>query len=650
MSTLPGSKNHGHQKLTAAGLLISLGIIYGDIGTSPLYVMKAIAGDRVISEALILGGLSCVFWTLTLQTTIKYVIITLRADNKGEGGIFSLFALIRRRNPNLVWPAMIGGAALLADGIITPPISVSSAIEGLKIYDKDLNTIPIVIAILLCLFLVQRFGTNIVGKFFGPIMFIWFFMLAALGLNELLLNTEVLKALNPVYAFRLLTEYPGGFWLLGAVFLCTTGAEALYSDLGHCGRPNIRISWIFVKIALILNYFGQGAWILNQKGFVLDTNPFFGIMPDWFVFYGIVIATMAAIIASQALISGSYTLISEALRLNLWPKVRIKYPTIKKGQLFIPSTNIMMLFGCIFVVLVFKESNHMEAAYGLAISITMMMTTLLLTYYLLIIQRLSFIWVGLFFLIYSIIEVSFLVANLEKFFHGGYFTLIAGGMLMFVMAVWYTAHRIKRRLTEYVNIQDYFPLIKELSEDTSIPKYSTHLIYLTGADNYTQIESKVMYSIFQKQPKRADIYWFLHIDVVDEPYTMEYKVRTMLQDDVIRIDFKLGFRVEHRINLFFRKVVEDMVNSKEVDFTSRYTSLNKRNLIGDFRFVVLEKHLSSDNDLSAIEQFAMDWYFLLKHISISESSAFGLDTSSITVEKVPMVITPMEAFQLKRIY
>ncbi|MGN6647933.1 MAG: KUP/HAK/KT family potassium transporter [Cytophaga sp.] len=650
MSTLSGSKNHGHQKLTAAGLLISLGIIYGDIGTSPLYVMKAIAGDRVISEALILGGLSCVFWTLTLQTTIKYVLITLRADNKGEGGIFSLFALIRRRNPNLVWPAMIGGAALLADGIITPPISVSSAIEGLKIYDKDLNTIPIVIAILLCLFLVQRFGTNIVGKFFGPIMFIWFFMLAALGFNELLHNTYVLKALNPVYAIQLLTEYPGGFWLLGAVFLCTTGAEALYSDLGHCGRPNIRISWIFVKTALILNYFGQGAWILSQKGFVLDTNPFFGIMPDWFVFYGIIIATMAAIIASQALISGSYTLISEALRLNLWPKVRIKYPTIKKGQLFIPSTNIMMLFGCIFVVLVFKESNHMEAAYGLAISITMMMTTLLLTYYLLIIQRLSFIWVGLFFLIYSVIEVSFLVANLEKFFHGGYFTLIAGGMLMFVMAVWYTAHRIKRRLTEYVNIQDYFPLIKELSEDTSIPKYSTHLIYLTGADNYTQIESKVMYSIFQKQPKRADIYWFLHIDVVDEPYTMEYKVRTMLQDDVIRIDFKLGFRVEHRINLFFRKVVEDMVNSKEVDFTSRYTSLNKRNLIGDFRFVVLEKHLSSDNDLSAIEQFAMDWYFLLKHISISESSAFGLDTSSITVEKVPMVITPMEAFQLKRIY
>ena len=481
-------------------------------------------------------------------------------------------------------------------------------------------------------------------------MFVWFFMLATLGLHELSGNMEVLNAINPLYAYRLLTEYPQGFWLLGAVFLCTTGAEALYSDLGHCGRPNIRISWIFVKIALLLNYFGQGAWILQHKGYVLDTNPFFSIMPDWFIAYGIIIATMAAIIASQALISGSYTLISEALRLNLWPKVRIKYPTIKKGQLFIPSTNIMMLFGCIFVVLAFKESTHMEAAYGLAISITMMMTSLLLTYYLLIIKRLSFIWVSLFFLIYFVIEVSFLIANLEKFAHGGYFTLIVGGMLMFVMAVWYTAHRIKRRLTEYVNMEDYYPLIKELSEDNSIPKYSTHLVYLTGADNYNKIESKVMYSIFQKQPKRADIYWFLHIDVVDEPYTLEYKVRTMLQDDVIRVDFKLGFRVEHRINLFFRKVVEDMVQNKEVDFTSRYTSLNKRHVIGDFKFVVLEKHLSNDNDLSVIEQFAMDWYFLLKHISISESSAFGLDTSSVTVEKVPMVISPMEAFQLKRVY
>ncbi|MCU0415598.1 MAG: KUP/HAK/KT family potassium transporter [Cytophagaceae bacterium] len=643
--------HHSSHKLTAAGLLISLGIIYGDIGTSPLYVMKAIAGDRIISEDLILGGLSCVFWTLTLQTTLKYVLITLRADNKGEGGIFSLFALIRRRNPNLVWPAMIGGAALLADGIITPPISVSSAIEGLQILRPEINTVPIVISIIVLLFLVQRFGTSIVGRFFGPVMFIWFSMLAILGLINLTQDLSVIKALNPAYAYNLLVHYPKGFWLLGAVFLCTTGAEALYSDLGHCGRSNIRVSWIVVKLALLLNYFGQGAWILSHhSGVKMNVNPFYGIMPDWFVIWGILIATMAAIIASQALISGSYTLISEAIRLNLWPKVRIKYPTVTKGQLFIPSTNILLLLGCIFVVLVFRHAEAMEAAYGLAISITMMMTTLLLTYYLFMIKRVSFIWVSVIFFTYIVIESSFLIANLEKFSHGGYFTLIAGGLLCSVMIIWYSAHKIKRRLTEYVNLEDYYPMIQELSSDTTIPKYSTHLVYLTGADNVKTIESKIIYSIFQKQPKRADIYWFLHIDVVDEPYTMEYKVRTFIPDDVIRIDFKLGFRVEHRINLFFRKVVEDMVKNKEVDFTSRYNSLNKRNLIGDFRFVVLEKHLSYDNDLSVKDQFVMDWYFILKHISLSEASAFGLDTSSVSVEKVPMVISPMEGYQMRRVY
>ena len=644
------NKTSNTHKLTAAGLLISLGIIYGDIGTSPLYVMKAIAGNRLITPELILGGLSCVFWTLTLQTTLKYVIITLRADNKGEGGIFSLFALIRRRNPYLVWPAIIGGAALLADGIITPPISVSSAIEGLKIINPSIQTVPIVISILIILFVVQRFGTGIVGRFFGPIMLIWFCMLAALGVFNILIDFSILKAINPVYAFNLLINYPKGFWLLGAVFLCTTGAEALYSDLGHCGKHNIRVSWIAVKSALLLNYFGQGAWILsefnNQK---LIGNPFYSIMPNWFLIYGIIIATMAAIIASQALISGSYTLISEAIRLNLWPKVRIKYPTVTKGQLFIPSTNTLLLLGCIFVVIVFQHSENMEAAYGLAISITMMMTTLLLTYYLLIIKRVKFPLVAMFFIIYLLIEVSFLIANLEKFLHGGYFTLIAGGLLCSVMIIWYNAHRIKRRLTEYVNLEDYYPVIQELSVDTSIPKYATHLIYLTGADNYKTIENKIIYSIFQKQPKRADIYWFLHIDVVDEPYTMEYRVRKMIPEDVIRIDFKLGFRVEQRINLFFRKVVEDLVNNKEVDFISRYSSLNKHNLIGDFRFVVLEKHLSFENDLDAFDQFIMDWYFILKNMSLSESSAFGLDTSSVKVEKVPLVISPMEGFQLNRI-
>lgn len=644
------SKHQQIHKISFAGLLITLGIIYGDIGTSPLYVMKAIIGDSDITKELVLGGLSCVFWTLTLQTTFKYVFITLRADNKGEGGIFSLFALIRRRNPKLIWAAIIGGGTLLADGMITPPISVSSAIEGLQIFNPELNTVPIVIAIISGLFLFQKFGANAVGNFFGPIMFIWFSMLGILGFRQILLYPEVLEAINPYYAFNILTQNPNSFWLLGAIFLCTTGAEALYSDLGHCGKKNIRISWIFVKSTLILTYMGQGAWLLNMGQNKLNgLNPFYEVMPDWFVIYGIGIATLAAIIASQAMISGSYTLISEAIRLNLWPKVKINYPTLTKGQLYIPSINWILFLGCIGVVLYFKHSEEMEAAYGLAINLTMLMTTVLLMYYLKSIKKLNRILVYGFFVLFAIIETAFLIANLEKFSKGGYVTLVIGGGLMLVMYVWYQARKIKNRLTEFVKLEEYFPLIKELSRDTSVNKYATHVVYLTSADSIKDIESKVIYSIFQKQPKRADIYWLLHIDVVDEPYAMEYKVNTILPDDLIRVDFKLGFRIEPRVNLFFRKVVEDMVQNKEVDFTSRYTSLSKRNMIGDFKFVVLEKHLSHDNDLPWKEQFIMDIYFILRRMSLSETSAFGLDTSTVTVEKVPLVISPVEGITLKRI-
>jgi KUP system potassium uptake protein len=642
------SKNQHAHGVSAIGLLVTLGIIYGDIGTSPLYVMKAIIGNDDISETLVLGGLSCVFWTLTLQTTIKYVILTLRADNKGEGGIFSLFALLRRKNPRLIWPAIIGGSALLADGIITPPISVASAVEGLRIINPHINTIPIVIAIICVLFLLQRFGTNFMGNSFGPIMSIWFLMLGILGINQIILNPTVFKAINPYYAYNLLVNYPSGFWLLGAVFLCTTGAEALYSDLGHCGKENIRITWIFVKTCLLLNYFGQGAWLLKFSGEKLTENPFFGIMPEWFVFIGITIATMAAIIASQALISGSYTLINEAIRLNLWPKVKVHFPTNLKGQIYIPSVNWLLLAGCIMVVLHFQESSNMEAAYGLSISVTMLMTTLLLCNYLSI-KKVKFVWVALCFTIYLCIEMAFLVANLKKFTHGGYVTLIIGGAITVVMWLWFASRKIKNRLTEFVMLENYYDMIKELSHDMSVTKYATHLVYLTSSDNPKYIESKIMYSIFNKQPKRADVYWFVHIDVLDEPYTMEYKVDVILPDDLVRVDFRLGFRVEQKINLYFRKVVEDMVRNKEVDFISRYTSLSKRNITGDFKFVVLEKHLSNDNDLPPMEQMIMEAHFLLKDISLSEPSAFGLDTSSVVEEKVPLIIVPKENFELRRI-
>jgi KUP system potassium uptake protein len=644
------SSHSSHQKITAAGLLITLGIIYGDIGTSPLYVMKAIVGNLPINDEVVLGGISCIFWTLTLQTTIKYVFLTLRADNKGEGGIFSLYALVRRRKtPWLVFPAIIGGSTLLADGIITPPISVSSAIEGLQAINPDIPTIPIVISIIAALFVIQRFGTNLVGKFFGPMMLIWFGMLAVLGVIGIGGDFSVLRAINPYYAYTLLVNHPGGFWLLGAVFLCTTGAEALYSDLGHCGRENVRLTWGFVKTSLLLNYFGQGAWLMSNHGKVLDgQNPFFALMAPWFLPIGIFIATAAAIIASQALISGSFTLINEAIRLNFWPKVKVVYPTDLRGQLYIPSVNWLLFAGCVGIVLHFKESSGMEAAYGLAIILTMLMTTLLLTYYLVLYNFPKWIAYSVF-LVFVTIEFSFLVANLNKFSHGGWVTLMIASVLILLMVVLYYSRKIRNRLVEFVKVDEYLPLLDTLSNDTSIPKYSTHLVYLTSANHGNEIEEKILYSILYKQPKRADIYWFVHVDVLDEPYTLEYKVTEIMKGRLIRVDFKIGFRVDPRINLMFRQVVEDLVRNKEVDIVSRYPSLGKRQMVGDFRFVVMEKFLSLDNELPWIQKIIMDMYFFIKKFSLSDEKAFGLDTSTVAVEKVPLIVKPISGLKLKRI-
>lgn len=640
-------------KLSAAGLLVTLGIIFGDIGTSPLYVLKAIVGDDPINSRDIIGAISAIFWTLTLQTTIKYVIITLRADNKGEGGIFSLYTLIRKTKVKwLLFPAIIGGSTLLADGIITPPISVSSAIEGLRVINPDIPTIPIVIAIITVLFGLQQFGTKLIGKFFGPIMFIWFTMLGVLGAIQLGTNLNVLSAFNPYHAYELLMNHKQGFLILGAVFLCTTGAEALYSDLGHCGKENIRVSWIFVKSMLLLNYFGQGAWLISHEGKTLEsigvTNPFYAIMPEWFLPFGIGIATLAAVVASQAMISGSFTLINEAIRLNFWPKVKIKYPTELKGQLYIPSLNWMLWAGCVIVVLYFKESSGMEAAYGLAIVMTMLMTTSLLNFYL-ILKRYNKIFITVLITTYSVIEISFLIANLHKFTDGGYITLMIAMLLMATMFTWYFARKIRNRYLVFVKLSDYLPVLEDLSRDLSVPKYATNLVYLTSADHRTEIESKIMYSILNKQPKRADIYWFVHVHVVDEPYTMEYRVNEFIHDDVIRIDFRLGFRVAPRISLMFKKVVEDMVKNKEVDVTSRYASLNKNNIIGDFRFILIEKFISYDNDLPFYEKWILDSYNILKKMGLSEEKAFGLDSSSVTIESFPLLITAPKEICLTRV-
>ena len=629
-------KSHGI-RFSFAGIIVTLGIVFGDIGTSPLYVIKAVTREGFpIEPDFILGVLSCVIWTLTIQTTVKYVLITLRADNKGEGGIFSLFALLRKSKRWIYILAIAGGSLLLADGIITPAITVVSSIEGLRMINPDIKVIPIVVIIITLLFTIQQFGTNYVGRFFGPIMFIWFLMLGVLGALEIQEKLLVLKAFNPYYAVHLLWQHPGAILILGAVFLCTTGAEALYADLGHVGLKNIRVSWIFVKITLILNYLGQGAWVLSHAGEITNTtNPFYAIMPLWFLPVGIFVATAAAIIASQALISASYTLISEAISLNFWPKIRIKYPTLQKGQMYIASINWFLCALCLIVVLTFKESANMEAAYGLSINITMMIDTLLLLSYLAL-KRTNRFLIMIFLGVYLTFEGTFLYANLFKFSHGGWFPILLGGVLSIVMLSWYNGRKITNRFLRFMPIEQYLDVIKDLRNDTSIPKTATNLVFLTKANRSSDIESKVILSILNKQPKRADHYWLIHVDIMDEPRALEYKVTHMLPGILTRVDFYLGFKVEPRINSMFKHVTNEMAKAGEIDLFSGYPSLRKHNVLTDFKFIIIDRLHASDLEFKVLEKVIISLYLFIAKFSLSDVKALGFDESTVFIEQMPL--------------
>ncbi len=641
--------HHNHHRLTFAGLLITLGIIYGDIGTSPLYVMKTVFKTGLIDRATIMGAISLVFWTLTIQTTFKYITLVLRADNNGEGGIFSLYTLVRRKEAWLLFPAIIGGASMLAEGMITPPISVCSAIEGLEAISPGLHTIPISIAIITLLFAFQRFGTTAVGRFFGPMMMVWFSMLGVLGILQIVKNPGIVAALSPHYGLQTLMAHPQVLILLGAVFLCTTGAEALYADLGHCGKRNIRATWIFVKSCLVLNYLGQGAWLMQFEGQALPTNPFYGIMPDWFLLPGIIIAATAAIIASQAMISGSFTLVSEAIRLGFLPKLTVIFPTNMKGQIYVPAVNWFLYFGCVAVVLYFQKSDNMEGAYGLSVTLTMLMSTVLLSNYL-ILQRTPSFYVWAFLVFYLIFEGVFFTANAVKFMHGGFITVIIASLIVGLMLTWVEAKKIRRRFVEAVKTADYLDQLIQLSNDEHEPKYATNLVFLSRVSKSHKIEEKIMYSILGKQPKRADVYWFVHIEVTDEPHTMEYQVEQLAAEDVIRVKFRLGFRVEQRMNLFLKKVVEEMVEKEEIKtLHPRYHTLKDHSHTGDFKFILIEEFLSHENDLPMFEQIVMEVYLFVKGLVSSPKNWFGLDSDSVYVEKVPLVLRPIKDVKLKRI-
>ena len=627
-------------KLSLMGVIVTLGIVFGDIGTSPLYVMKAIvrAGNPVNAEYII-GAVSCIIWTLTLQTTIKYVLIALRADNKGEGGILALYALIRRHSRKwFYFLAIIGASTLIADGVITPSITVLSAIEGLKVYEPETPVVPIALCIVTVLFFIQQFGTNMIGKLFGPLMLLWFSMLGVLGAMHIGDYIPILQAFNPLHAIRLLTSNPEWFLILGAVFLCTTGAEALYSDLGHCGINNIRTSWAFVKVMLILNYLGQGAWIIaHVDNLTSELNPFYAIMPHGMLFFGIVMATIAAIIASQALISGSFTIFSEAMNLKFWPRQKIKYPTDVKGQLYIPFVNMSLFILCVIVILFFQSSERMEAAYGLSITITMLMTTFLLSAYLTI-RRVNR-WLTLLFLIVFVgLESIFFVANMAKFMNGGWVTMLLASVMIAIMYVWYNATTIRNSQIQIRDVRESFSIISDIKNDESIPKYATNIVYLTKLGGKYDIEQKILYSIINKHPMRADHYFLLHIDYQDSPSTLEYDVTTLVPDTLYRINLRLGFRIHPLVNRYFRQIIEDMVAKDGFSLASSYPSLAKHNVMGNFVFVLINRIYSTFASFSFKERLIMDAYEWIDHLKLSMTRSLGLNTSNVLIENVPLTL------------
>lgn len=627
-----------------------MGIVFGDIGTSPLYVMKAIVGVNPSFDAdYIVGAVSCVIWTLTLQTTVKYVLIALRADNKGEGGILALFSLLRRLPRKWLYiVAAVGASALIADGVITPAITVTSAIEGLRIASPTMPVLPIVFAIIIGIFLMQQAGTGRIGRFFGPFMLAWFLMLGVLGCCNIGAYTGILRAFNPWWAVKLLVEYPGWFLILGAVFLCTTGAEALYSDLGHCGRRNITASWMFVKAMLILNYLGQGAWIIAHPAAAVAENPFYAVMPQWFTMVGVAMSTGAAVIASQALLSGSFTIFSEAVNLDFWPHLKIKYPSTEKGQLYIPAVNWVLLAGCLLTVALFRNSAHMEAAYGLAITVTMLMTTILLTFYLR--HRGVSRWLcGLFLAFFITLEGVFFIANMFKFTHGGWFTLLIAGMVGFVMIVWRNSTRIRNSYIDFRPVKTMAPVISAIKADREIPKFASNVIYFSRSADSSQLESKLLHSIITRQPKRADHYWVMHIEHLDEPEALEYAVETVVPDTLFFVTLRLGFRVEPKVSVYLRQIVEDMVAAGELDLISTYPSLRREHIPGDFRFIILNRIFSLASTCSRGEAFLLRLHDTLRRLGTSDREAMGLDTSGVTLETVPLIISTAPTRRITRI-
>lgn len=655
--------------LSAGMVLVTLGIVYGDIGTSPMYTMKAIiagnGGLLTMSTDVVLGALSLIIWTLTLITTVKYVMVAMKADNHNEGGIFALYSLVKKCAKWLIIPAMIGGAALLADGILTPAVTVTTAIEGLRtipaahaiIGDNQHIVVMITIAILCTLFALQKAGTSTIGKAFGPVMTLWFLFLGAMGVMNMLADISVVRALNPVRGILFLFDgklNAAGLMVLGSVFLCTTGAEALYSDMGHVGKSNIYVSWPFVKVCLILNYLGQGAWIITNhtnEGFnaIKDLNPFFEMLPGQLRPFAVILSALAAIIASQALITGSYSIVSEAIKLDLMPHIKINYPSTTKGQIYIPLVNNIMWVGCIGVVLLFQSSEHMEAAYGLAITVTMLMTSILLYTYLAVIRKR--LWAAIpFILFFGAIEAMFFFSSLTKFFHGGYFTVLMATAIFVVMFVWRRGTAVERTQSVYLPVDKYIDQLRSLSHDADYSTLADNLVFLTNDSSFDKLDRDILYSILDKRPKRAKAYYFINISLTDDPNTREFIVNDFGTDFLFKITLRLGFRVNQRINTYLYQIVGDLIkNNQLAPQNHKYSIYKEHSEIGDFRFCLLRKVLAPETDINGFDARCLELKYFIRRICGSPARWYGLENSNIVFEYVPLFSKVKRGQKLTRI-
>ncbi|MDB6268460.1 KUP/HAK/KT family potassium transporter [Lactobacillus amylovorus] len=661
--------NTKSKRMSAAGLLIAIGIVYGDIGTSPLYVMKSIVegngGIGNVNRDFIVGSISLVLWTVTLLTTVQTVLIALKATNHGEGGIFALYTLVRKRAKWLVLPALIGGAAILADGTLTPAVTVTTAIEGLKGLKFGGNVpvstqemvIVITVVILLVLFSIQKMGTSIIGKAFGPIMFIWFTFLGVMGVINMAGDWTIIQAINPVYAIKLLfSPYnKAGIFILGSIFLATTGAEALYSDVGHVGKKNIIGSWPFVFVCLSLNYFGQGVWILNNPHFQLADggvlNPFYEMIPINIRLFAIILATIAAVIASQALITGSFTLVAEASGLKFLPRMNINYPSTEKGQIYIPSVNKGICVATIAIVLYFQTSAHMEAAYGLSITISMLATTILL-YEWLAMKKINPIWNWIFLIFFGVLDIMFMISSLTKFTHGGYVSLFIAGVIGFIMYVWYYGNKVRDKRESrnaYVRLDEYTDMLTNLSHDEDYPTYATNLVYMANVKYNKFVKREILYSILDKRPKRAKAYWFVTVNVTNEPFTAEYAVNTYGTKNVINIQLYLGFKKQTSVNVYIRQIVHDLIADGTIEpQPQKYTTTPGRD-VGDFSFVIVNDVISPQTQLVGYEKWLVEARVRLQNLSSNPASWFGLEYADTVIERVPLILGKPNPSYIKRI-